>query len=39
MSESILKCRGGYSTALSTRYDAWAGHDEHGQHTLIIVCE
>lgn len=30
--------RWGYSTALSSRYEAWAGlHDEHGQHTVILV--
>lgn len=29
---------GGYSTALSSRYEAWAGlYDEHGQHTMILV--
>lgn len=30
--------RCGYSTALSSRYEAWAGlYDEHGQHTVILV--
>lgn len=30
--------RRGYSTALSSRYEAWAGlYDEHGQHTMILV--
>lgn len=29
---------GGHSTALSSRYEAWAGlYDEHGQHTMILV--
>lgn len=29
--------RWGYSTALSSRYEAWAGlYDEHGQHTVIL---
>lgn len=29
---------GGYSTALSSRYEAWAGlYDEHGQHTIILL--
>lgn len=29
---------GGYSTALSSRYEAWAGlHDAHGQHTIILI--
>ena len=29
---------GGYSTALSSCYEAWAGlYDEHGQHTVILV--
>lgn len=28
----------GYSIALSSRYEAWAGlYDEHGQHTLILL--
>lgn len=27
-----------YSTALSARYDGWAGlYDEHGQHTIILI--
>lgn len=30
--------RGGYSTALSARYDGWAGlYDEHGQHTIVLI--
>ena len=30
--------RNGYSMALSTRYDGWGGlHDNHGQHTMILV--
>lgn len=29
---------GGYSTALSSRYEAWAGlYDEHGLHTMILI--
>ena len=29
---------GGYSTALSARYDGWAGlYDEHGQHTIVLI--
>lgn len=29
---------GGYSTALSARYDGWAGlYDAHGQHTIILI--
>ncbi|MDY3898172.1 MAG: hypothetical protein SOZ29_08845 [Prevotella sp.] len=29
---------GGYSTALSARYDRWAGlYDEHGQHTIVLI--
>lgn len=28
----------GYSTALSSCYEAWAGlYDEHGQHTMILL--
>lgn len=28
----------GYSTALSSRYDGWAGlYDKHGQHTILLV--
>ena len=28
----------GYSTALSARYDGWAGlYDEHGQHTIVLI--
>jgi hypothetical protein len=28
----------GFSTALSSRYEAWAGLcDEHGQHTIILL--
>ena len=27
-----------YSTALSARYDGWAGlYDEHGQHTMVLI--
>lgn len=34
----IYPRQGGYSTALSSRYEAWAGlHDEHGQHTMILI--
>ena len=34
----IYTHRGGYSTVLSSRYEAWAGlYDEHGQHTVILV--
>lgn len=30
--------RQGYSTALSARYDGWAGlYDEHGQHTIVLI--
>lgn len=30
--------RQGYSTAISARYDGWAGlYDMHGQHTIILV--
>lgn len=37
--------RRGYSTALSARYDGWAGlydgwaglYDEHGQHTIVLI--
>ena len=29
---------GVYSTALSARYDGWAGlYDEHGQHTIVLI--
>ena len=29
---------GGYSTALSARYDGWAGlYDKHGQHTIVLI--
>lgn len=32
-----LVARRGYSTAVSTRYDAWGGlRDNHGQHTMIL---
>lgn len=32
-----LAARHGYSTAVSTRYDAWGGlRDNHGQHTMIL---
>ena len=35
---SRLCPRRGYSTALSARYDGWAGlHDEHGQHTIVLI--
>lgn len=28
----------GDSTALSARYDGWAGlYDEHGQHTIVLI--
>lgn len=31
--------RGGYATALSARYEGWAGlYDNHGQHTMILLC-
>lgn len=31
-------CPSGYSTALSARYDGWAGlYDEHGQHTIVLI--
>lgn len=26
-----------YSTAISTRYFAYAGYDNHAQHTLVLV--
>lgn len=30
--------RRGHSTALSARYDGWAGlYDEHGQHTIVLI--
>lgn len=31
--------RRGYSTALSARYEGWAGlyRENHGQHTMILV--
>lgn len=31
--------RWGYSTALSARYDGWAGlyGDNHGQHTMVLI--
>ena len=33
-----LPTSGGYSTALSARYDGWAGlYDEHGQHTIVLI--
>lgn len=30
----------GYSTALSSRYDGWAGlfGKNHGQHTMVLVA-
>ena len=35
---SQLCPRCGYSTALSARYDGWAGlYDEHGQHTIVLI--
>lgn len=35
---SRLCPRRGYSTALSARYDGWAGlYDEHGQHTIVLI--
>lgn len=35
---SHLCPRRGYSTALSARYDGWAGlYDEHGQHTIVLI--
>ena len=35
---SHLCPRRGYSTALSARYDGWAGlYDEHGLHTIVLI--
>ena len=35
---SRLCPRRGFSTALSARYDGWAGlYDEHGQHTIVLI--
>lgn len=35
---SQLSPRRGYSTALTTKYWDWAGlHDNHGQHTIILI--
>ena len=35
---AALPTFGGYSTALSARYDGWAGlYDEHGQHTIVLI--
>lgn len=35
---SRLCPRRGYSTALSARYDGWAGlYDRHGQHTILLI--
>lgn len=35
---SLPTSGGGYSTALSARYDGWAGlYDEHGQHTIVLI--
>lgn len=35
---SHLCPRRGYSTALSARYDGWAGlYDRHGQHTIVLI--
>ena len=35
-----ISVRGGYSTALSSRYDGWAGlfGENHGQHTMVLVA-
>jgi hypothetical protein len=37
--EQTLSVRAdGYTTALSSRYDGWGGlHDNHGQHTMILI--
>ena len=33
-----LPTLGGYSTAITTKYWDWAGlHDNHGQHTVILI--
>lgn len=37
--EGAYVIRGGYSTAISTRYSAYAGYDNHGQHTLVMYIE
>lgn len=30
--------RHGYTTAISSRYDGWAGlYDRHGQHTILLI--
>ena len=35
---ALMSVRGGYSTALSSRYDGWGGlYDNHGQHTMVLV--
>lgn len=36
---SQLCPRQGYSTALSARYDGWAGlfGENHGQHTMVLI--
>lgn len=35
---SQLYPRWGYSTAIATKYWDWAGlHDNHGQHTVILI--
>nr|DAG17340.1 MAG TPA: hypothetical protein [Caudoviricetes sp.] len=36
---SFCPRRCGYSTALSARYDGWAGlyGENHGQHTMILI--
>ena len=35
---AVAPLGGGYSTALSARYDGWAGlYDEHGQHTIVLI--
>ncbi len=33
-----LHARERYTTALSSRYDAWGGlRDNHGQHTMVLT--
>ena len=35
---SCICQRRGYYTALSARFDGWAGlYDAHGQHTIILI--
>lgn len=30
--------RQGYTTAISSRYEGWAGlYDRHGQHTILLI--